>query len=423
MNVCCGGRTSRSQLGFDQHRPAQTQGARQGLHQRGRREGTDGSHRPQQPPRSNSADNLDLRHVRAQAAAAAAAQAINPAGLPNPRPMVLTPPLSASMAAQAARQGAMPLGAGAPSDAVGRTTTDISDISDAAPSGSRGSRVQTPRQPRPADAVGAAQPQTVGADMPPAPLPPIRTAASAVQQGPGGQRAQDHSPKQQQTQPAGAPQHQPGPAPTTPSKPQPGAYTSALLGLNRPQRSPTQNSLAAAQPATGPAAAAGVGRGSPAGPSHPGSPAAQRAGAAAPAVGARGRSRVDTTVADGDREKAAPDGLRSAPAGAAAPPPPKQPPAPPPAKFALNSEGDFPQLGAVKTRGRAAPSAAAKEMGASPAGSAAQTPVADSKPTSPSFSAASTPATATAAKGAWAGNSAGLLQSAGNSPAAGWPHR
>ncbi|KAK9916995.1 hypothetical protein WJX75_009637 [Coccomyxa subellipsoidea] len=59
---------------------------------------------------------------------------------------------------------------------------------------------------------------------------------------------------------------------------------------------------------------------------------------------------------------------------------------------------------------------------ASPAGSAAQTPVADSKPTSPSYSATSTPVTATAGKRVWAGNSAGLLQSAGNSPA-GWSNR
>jgi hypothetical protein len=260
-----------------------------------------------------------------------------------------------------------------------------------------------PRTETSAYAVGHTQPS------------PVRTLADAVREGPSSQRSPKQPSQQQQQQPADTARHQPGAAPTTPTKAQPGPYSSAVLGLSRSQRSPVQNGPASlSSPSASSGASRGVAAGSPKGPLHPGSspPAAHRSAAGAAAAAAQGRLRVDTS-ADSVRTKAVQEASQMAA-------PPKQPLTPPPAQFALNSEGDFPQLGAVKTRGRA--SGRSGPAAQSPAGSAAQTPVADSKPTSPSYSATSTPVTATAGKRVWAGNSAGLLQSAGNSPA-GWSNR
>ncbi|CAL8466851.1 g6387 [Coccomyxa elongata] len=421
-------RTSRSQLGLDQHRSAQGMGARNSGHQRGqlgvRRESAPLNQRPRAPTRSNSADNLDVRHIRAQVAADGAT-APAPAAVPSqrPQPMPHTKPSPASAAAPAAESGASPVSQGRafaqPGGLVGGSTSAPKVVAEAgvAQSSSRHSPglAQAPATPstgplRPADASTASHPGVAGSASVYTQPQPVRTLADAVREGPSSSQRGTEQQAQKQEQPANSAQHQPGAAPGTPTKSQPGPYSSAVLGLGRPQRSPVQNGPVSIHPAS--AAAAGPSRsvvGSPTGPLHPVSspPAAHRlAGAGPPAAGAHGRLRVDTS-ADGSRGKAAQGAPQSA-----APPPPKQPPTPPPAKFALNSEGDFPQLGAVKTRGRSP---------RSPAGSAAQTPVADSKPTSPSFSAASTPATATA-KGVWSGNSAGLLQSAGHSPAS-WSNR
>ena len=425
--LCTSRRTSRSQLGLDQHRPGQGHGAR---HQRGtagtRKDNAVTNNRPRAPARSNSADNLDMRHIRAHAAAEAA-RAAGPAGLgQQPRPTVLTPPLSVSTAAPATGVTTAQARAGAPTEAA-----DISDRAsgakgpvepepEAAQSSSRVSSgsAQEPRTPsighhRPVEASSATCIEPDGHAAAQGQPQPVRTLADAVRQGPSRQRGAEQQPQQhlqqQQQQQAESTQHQPGPAPTTPTKAQLGPYSSALLGLSRPQRSPVSG-----QSLSPPSAASRcVAAGSPKGPLHPGSspPASHRSASGA---GAQGRSRADAS-ADGGRPK----GAQEASQPAAQPALPKQPQTPPPAAFALSNEGDFPQLGAVKTRKA---SRRGNPGGQSPAGSAAQTPVADSKPTSPSFSTASTPVTATGAKRVWAGNSAGLLQSAGNSPA-GWPSR
>ena len=404
-------------MGLDQHRPAQGNGARHSGHQRdqlgARRESAPLTQRPRAPTRSNSADNLDVRHIRSQVAADAA-PAPGPAALPSqqPRPMPQKP-LPASKAAPAAEPGATAVSRGrrpAQSEGVGGGSIPapkaVAEAAAAQSSSRHGAGVAQPPaapitgQARPAHASIASHPQVGGSAS-------VRTLADAVREGPSNsQRGTEQQQPQKQEQVTSTVQHQPGVAPGTPTKAQPGPYSSAVLGLGRPQRSSVQNGPVSIQPAS--AATAGPSRsvvGSPTGPMHPVSspPAAHRlAGAGPTAAGVQGRLRVDTS-GDGGRGKAAQGASQPA-----APPAPKQPPA----RFALNSEGDFPQLGAVKTRGRSP---------RSPGGSAAQTPVTNSKPTSPSFSAASTPATATA-KGAWSAKNAGLLQSAGHSPAS-WSNR
>ena len=388
------------------------------------------SQRQRTPGRSNSFD--DLHHFRSAAVnSAPAAQkqqyAAGPRNQHPPQPAADAPAAGrAGPSSQAAPQlngaTAGPASNGGPGKAGPDTSAAVGSGSSPEGSALQFDSPQTPTgQPRPPGMFEAIpSPSSSPGPQTPEPQTPalhVRTIADAVREGPVAQRAPQQAQPTQQPQSQTQRQSQAEGGLLSPGRTQPlvAPYSSAVLGLGRPQRPQMQNGPAASARAGPPAAAssaasvAASAAVAPAGHAHAKTPA----GAASNNSHPWGRQRAEGQSSDaaqhGRDRDANTQEHQAPPTAAAAAPPQPQPkfqPEPPPARFTLDNEAEFPQLGAVKTKRRQ--NGPFREP-PSPPGSIVGTPCADS--TSP----VCTPA---AGKGA-----VNVSQSVGSSPASGWGNR
>jgi hypothetical protein len=406
MSMC--DRSSRSQL-FEnarlqqqqQHQQLQAQrqaGASMGpAAPKGQNAGS--AQRQRGPGRSNSLD--DLHRFRAHAAANAAPKPPHAAGALNQHPPPPTAKPSAAPMAGVAMRAVQQASSGSAHQAGNPGVAgDGSNPSSLVQEGSAlrsDAQQQTSTGPlRPPETVAVSVSPVTSPSAPARSVPGhVRTVADAVREGP----ARPRTPQQYQDNGA-----------ITPPRNQPLApYSGALLRLGRAPRSPVQNGLVAVLPqassvtmSSNPAVAPPVTQ------QPPGAHGVQRGASAVTAgtasVHSRGRLRGEPACADAaatrDRDAQESAHLSSPVAHT------RQPQDPQPARFTLDNEGDFPQLGAVQTKRR---SNAVKEP-VSPPSSAARTPIAEDKPLSPSSSGP---------RGPWGTASVSM----GNSPASGWPNR